>query len=109
MNQKRMRLIQEAQKQGSAFWTRVADDLAKPGRNRRHVNLSRLSRATKDGETVIVPGKVLGDGEVAHTFTVAAFDFSESARVKLSAAKCTAMTIEEFLKKHPKGAGRIIG
>lgn len=109
MNDRRLRLISEARQQDSALWTRVADDLAKAGTRRREVNLSRIARASSEGEIVIVPGKVLGDGELAHKITVAAFSFSETARRKLQDAKCDTLTLEEFLAKHPKKAGRIIG
>jgi len=89
------------------LWKRVASDLEKPSRQRRTVNLWKLDREAKDGETVIVPGKVLGDGELTKTFTVAAFAYSTEAKKKLDKH---ALTIDELLKKQPDGKGiRIIG
>lgn len=78
-------------------------------RRRRAVNLSRISRASKEGEVVVIPGKVLGDGELTHKVTVVAHSYSQAALDKIKAAKCEALTIEEFMKKNPKGSGRIIG
>lgn len=109
MNIQRIRLIQEARKQETPFWERVADDLEKSNRRRTEVNLSRIARASKEGETVVVPGKVLGSGDMSHKATVVAFSFSSSALRKLEQAKCESMTIAQFLEKNPEGSGRIIG
>jgi large subunit ribosomal protein L18e len=109
MNTQRTGLVHEARKQETPFWQRVADDLEKSSRRRIAVNLSRIARASKEGETVVIPGKVLGSGELAHKVRVVAFSFSSSAQKKLKEAKCESMSIEEFLKKDPKGSGRIIG
>jgi len=109
MNNQRIRLVQEAQAKESPFWRRVAEDLSLSARRRRSVNLSRISHSSKEGETVVVPGKVLGDGEVTHKVTVVAHSYSQKALDKLKAAKCEALTIEEFMKKHPNKSGRIIG
>ncbi|MDP4012056.1 MAG: 50S ribosomal protein L18e [Candidatus Nanoarchaeia archaeon] len=87
------------------IWKRIAEDLESPTRKRREVNLDRLGRYTKANETVIVPGKVLGSGEINHKLKVAAFKFSRSASEKLDA-----MTIRQLMKDNPKGKGvRILG
>ncbi len=87
------------------IWKRIAEDLERPTRSRREVNLEKLNRCTKANESVIVPGKVLGDGELGHKLRVAAFRFSESARGKVNA-----VSIRELMKENPKGKGvRIIG
>lgn len=109
MNIQRTSLIEEARKQETPFWQRVADDLEKASRRRVEVNLSRIARASKQGETVVVPGKVLGNGQLAHKVRVVAFSFSQSALRKLEEADCESMSISEFLQKDPQGNGRIIG
>lgn len=87
------------------IWKRIASDLERPTRIRREVNLDRLNRNTKPNETVIVPGKLLGNGELNHKLRVAAFRFSERAK-----AKVQAVTIRELMKDNPNGKGvRIIG
>ncbi|MBU0535769.1 MAG: 50S ribosomal protein L18e [Nanoarchaeota archaeon] len=107
-------LIQLLKKQSSeqkvGIWKRVALDLESPSRNRRVVNVYRINKHTKDNETVVVPGKILGTGEIDHKVNVAAFDFSEGARMKIMQAKGTCMNIAEMLQKNPKGQKiRIIG
>ena len=94
-----------AHKENSDFWKRIAKELEKPTRRQREVNVSRINKHTKDKETIIVPGKVLGDGEIDHEATVAALTFTQSAKDKLNT-----ITIKELLKKEPKGKNiRIIG
>ena len=92
----------------ASIWKRVAEDLEGSTRHRRAVNLYTINQTLREGEIAIVPGKVLGDGEVGKV-TVAAYAFSESARTKiLKTGKI--MTIHELLEKHPKGEKvRIIG
>ena len=84
-------LIRELKRQSSQqkvqIWRRIADDLQKPTRRRRIVNLSRLDRYTKENEVVVVPGKVLGSGELNHKLTIAAYNFSEQALEKIKKSK----------------------
>ena len=100
-------LISELKKasiqQDAPVWKAIALHLERPTRHRAIVNLSSLNRSTKQGETIVVPGKVLGDGELDHTLTIAALGFSGSAEQKLKASKTSLVTIQEVLKKDPKG------
>jgi large subunit ribosomal protein L18e len=92
------------------LWRRIAEDLTKPTRQRRLVNTFKINLTTKEGETIIVPGKVLGSGDINHKVNVAAFDFSSSAIEKIKNAKGNVMTIKELLEKNPKAKDvRIIG
>jgi large subunit ribosomal protein L18e len=100
-------LVQELRKasntQDAGVWAAVAEDLEKPTRKYAAVNLSALARSTKQGEIIVVPGKVLGDGELSHSITIAALGFSQSAESKLRASKTTMMTIKDLVAKDPKG------
>ena len=106
-------LISELRKLSSKekcrIWKRIAEDLEKPTRKRREVNINRLNMHTENGETVIVPGKVLGIGNLDHKINVAAFRFSEEAMEKINKIG-KAIKIEELMKSNPKGKGvKIIG
>jgi large subunit ribosomal protein L18e len=90
-------------KEDVGVWAAVAEDLERPTRRYAAVNLSALARTTRSGETIVVPGKVLGDGELPHALTIAALGFSESAQTKLKAQKATMLTITELVRKDPKG------
>ena len=107
-------LISELKKKSiddsSAIWKRLAVDLESPARNRRAVNLSRINKFTKENETIVVPGKVLGSGVINHKVTVAAFAFSDGALEKLKKQNCDVMSISELMGKKPKSSDiRIIG
>ncbi len=90
------------------LWRVVSKTLLKPRRRRPVVNISKINRYTKDGDIVLVPGKVLGSGYLNHKVTVAALSFSETAKEKIINAKGAALSIEELLKKNPKGTGVIL-
>jgi len=94
----------------AAIWRDVAEMLSASRRRRVVVNLSRLNRHTEAKETVIVPGKVLGVGHLDHSINVAAFSFSEQARAKVSKASGKCLSIQEVVRKNPKGTNvRIMG
>ena len=108
------RLINELKKrsneQDAGIWKRVAVDLEKPTRQRRVVNLSNLSRSTKEDEVIVVPGKVLGAGDLEHKLTISAFQFSDGAKKKLEKAGAKIVPLLELSKEKPNGKGiRIIG
>ena len=107
-------LIQELKKRGSEqsanLWKRVAMDLEKPTRQRRAVNLSRIDRYTKENEIIVVPGKVLGSGDLNHKLTIAAYQFSEGALEKLEKAGANVVSLLELSKESPDGKRiKIIG
>lgn len=97
-------LRESARKEEAGIWNKLADELSRSSRQRREVNLWKLSKYTKEGDTVIVPGKVLGDGELKHKINIAAYKFSENARKKIEESGGKLMTIKELIKKNPKGS-----
>jgi large subunit ribosomal protein L18e len=103
-------LKKQSREQEAGIWLDVAANLAKPSRQRVTVNLSRINRYTEKSETIVVPGKVLGSGNIDHAVTVAAFSLSEKAKEKLTAAKAKYLSISELVEKNPTGSNvRIIG
>jgi len=87
----------------SNVWKAAAKNLNKPTRNRYEVSLSRLDKNTKSKDTIIVPGAVLGPGEIKKPVTVAALKFSKDAKGKIERAGGTCLEIEELMEKNPKG------
>ena len=103
-------LKKKSNEQSANIWGRVADDLEKPTRQRRVVNLSSLSRYTKEDEVVVVPGKVLGAGNLNHKITISAFQFSGGAKEKIEKAGARIVPLAELSKSNPSGKGiRIMG
>jgi len=89
---------------GAAVWRDIALRLEKPKRNWAEANLSKLERYAKEGDTVIVPGKVLAAGSVTKKITVAAYSFSDAAAAGISAAGGKTMTIRELMEANPEGS-----
>ena len=100
----------ETKARTSLFWRRIAADLQKPTRQRRTVNVYKIEQFARDGETIVVPGKVLSVGHLSKKVAVAAFTFSKEAEQKIKAAKGTVLSIQELLQKNPDGKKvRILG
>ncbi len=89
----------------SPIYKAVAYELGKPKRKRVSVNLGKLSVLAKDGDTVLVPGKVLSSGSINKKVTIAAFAFSAVAKDMIAKAGGKAMSITELVEKNPKGTG----
>jgi large subunit ribosomal protein L18e len=96
-------LKKQSQESQTELWRDLAERLTTSNRNRIAVNVSRLNRYTKKGETVVVPGKVLGAGKADHPLTVAAFAFSDVAQSKIQTAKGNCVYIRDLMKKNPTG------
>jgi large subunit ribosomal protein L18e len=97
-------LKKQSREQNADIWHDVAEYLSKSRRSHVVVNLSNINRHTKRSDTVVVPGKVLGTGSLNHSVTIAAFAVSDSAAVKLKAARAKYLSIPELLEKNPTGA-----
>jgi large subunit ribosomal protein L18e len=106
-----IRLLKKKSRENeAAIWRDAAKRLSKPRRIRVSVNVSRINRYTKEGEQVLIPGKVLGSGLINHPAKVAALDFSDQARFKILRAKGKCLSIPELIELNPKGANvKIIG
>lgn len=85
-------------------WLDVAAKLSTPTRNRIEINLEKLNDF-KEGEKIVVPGKILSVGEVSKKLNVIALKFSARAKEKLLNSKCEVSSILEEIKKNPEGKG----
>lgn len=67
------------------------------------VNVRKINRYAASDETVVVPGKVLGDGALSKKVTVYAWHFSGQAKDKIHAAGGKALPIGQLLSNQTKG------
>jgi large subunit ribosomal protein L18e len=103
-------LKKKARENKAAIWRDAAERLSKPRSIRISVNVSRINRYTKEGEQVLVPGKVLGSGLINHPVKVAALYFSDQARFKILKAKGKCLPVPELIEMNPRGTNvKIIG
>ena len=97
--------IDELKKTKSPAWKRITELLMRPSRKRVVVNVSKINRFANDGDVVVVPGKVLGSGELNKKVTVAALSFSFTALDKITQAGGRAVHIYELVKENKEGKG----
>ena len=95
--------IELLQQQDAAVYREAAENLGKVNRDRPEVNISDIDRVAEDGETVIVPGKVLGSGYLDKEVTVAAFKASKSAKQKIK-DEGEFMFIQDLVEEKPEGS-----
>ncbi len=91
-------------KENAKIWKEIAYYLELPRRKRVKVNIGKIEKLAKEGETIIIPGKLLGGGLLNKKVTVVYYNASKSAIKKLEKAGAKGMTIEEFIKENPKGS-----
>jgi len=104
-----VKALRTAGKKGKTpIWIRAAELLERSRSARLEVNVSNLRRAVPDGALVVVPGKVLGEGDPPENITVGAYAFSREARRKIERAGGKTMSILEFHDKHKDGKGVLL-
>jgi len=86
-------------------WLKVAAILSGSRRKMPSLNLTDIEKGSKEGDTVVVPGKVLSQGEINKKIKVVALGFSERAREKLMKSKSDPTTMLEEIKKNPDAKG----
>lgn len=91
------------------FWKAVARGLQRPSRKAFKINLNKIENSGFK-ETILVPGTVLGSGNLTKARKIVALRFSAAARQKIEAAGGAAVLLEDFVKENPKGSKtRIMG
>lgn len=94
--------IELLEQQRASVWSEVAENLGKVNRRRPEVNISDIERNTEEGDTVVVPGKVLGSGRLSKDVTVAAFKASGSAKQHIN-DNGEFKFIEDLVEENPEG------
>ena len=92
------------------IWRDIALRLEGPGGNWAEVNVGKLDRYAQEDDVIVVPGKLLGAGEIRKKVTVAAFRTTGQAKDKVVGAGGRNMSLEELIDENPKGSKvRIMG
>jgi large subunit ribosomal protein L18e len=81
-------------------WLKVAHLISMPKRKQMAMNLGEINKQAKDGETIVICGKVLSVGELNKKVKVVALGFSKEAKEKLKKNKIEIAIIEEEIKKN---------
>ncbi|NPA23446.1 MAG: 50S ribosomal protein L18e [Crenarchaeota archaeon] len=100
-----IRFLRKASRENKVrIWRYVAELLEKPTRKRVEVNVGKLERLCNDGDVIVVPGKLLGDGVLTKKVTVAAYAFSKVAYEKVLRAGGKPISIPDLVRENPKGS-----
>jgi large subunit ribosomal protein L18e len=103
-------LYQKSSSENVGIWKDIAHRLEKPLKHWPEVNVSKIEKYLSKGEIALIPGKVLGQGELTKKAVVVAQSFSKQAREKILAKGGECLSIEELMNKNPKGKRiRILG
>ena len=86
-------------------WLKIAEILSGPRKNRTNLNLEELNKKIKDEKIVVVPGKILSQGELDKKIKIVALGFSEKAEEKLKKSGTETLIILEEIKKNPEAKG----
>ncbi len=89
-------LERKGRKEKSGFWLRVVELLKKPRRRRVEVNLYKIGKF--DSDFIVVPGKVLGVGNVGKK-TIGALSFSATAKKRIEESGGKALSLMDFAEK----------
>ena len=108
-NSELISLIQELKRESTKHkvqvWRDLAKRLEKPNKNWAQVNISHVSRYANKNDTIIIPGKLLGAGYIKIPVTIAAFHSSQNAKEKITGAGGKVISIQDLVKKNPRGTG----
>lgn len=92
-------------KNDAPIWSRLSELALKPSAARRDINLKRIGQLTKEGDTVVFPGKVLGTGSLPHAISLCPFSISAPAARKLREGGGTVLSHSELIERNPTGRG----
>ena len=98
------KLNKKSKTEYAAIWKDVANRLGRSNRRTAEVNLSDIARYANADETVLVPGKVLSNGDLTEKVNVAAFKFSQKAQEKIESAGGECISIDDIMESNPKGS-----
>ena len=102
-------LEKASRKKKQKIWLDIAKNISKPRRIRTSVNLWKLEKlAQKNSDKILlVPGKVLGYGDIETKAEIAALEFSEKAKIAIQ-KKGKIYSLTEIMEKDVKPSKIII-
>lgn len=96
-------LKRQSRNPGGRIWRALYDHLQTTRRNRVVVNIGDLQQKFTKGRIMVVPGKVLSDGVIEDKLQVAAYTFSDKARMKIQAKGGKCLSLVELMEQNPTG------
>ena len=102
-------LLKEASRKNDApIWKSIAKKLEGPNRNWPIVNISKIEYNISKNGKVVIPGKIMGSGNLSKKVTVSAYSFTRTAIQKIEKAGGKCMIFNDFIKKNPTGKDVVV-
>ena len=96
-------LKKAARDNDAPIWKSIAKRLEGPSRNWPTVNISKLEYNSQKNSKIVVPGKLMGSGNLTKKVTVSAYSFTKSATEKIEKAGGKCVHYSDLIKSNPKG------
>ncbi len=86
-------------------WLETAKILASSTRRLSMINLSEIEKNSTAGDTMIIHGKILSQGQLTKKIRLSAMAISQQAKEKLKITKSEFIRLIEEIKKNPRAEG----
>jgi large subunit ribosomal protein L18e len=86
-------------------WGEIVGLISTPRKRHISINLSEIDKKAKQGDIIVIPGKVLSQGEISKKIKIVALNFSEKAREKLLKSDSEAISMLKEIKSNPEAKG----
>lgn len=86
-------------------WMKIAQLVSGSRKKYSAVNLDRINAESENGDILIIPGKVLGNGDLNKKIKICALYFSDSATEKIKKSKSEMVQIIDEIKNNPSAKG----
>jgi large subunit ribosomal protein L18e len=89
----------------NSAWKEIASVISGPRDKRKNINLLDLEKLSDKEKIIVVPGKVLSEGDFNKKLKVVALGFSDKAKEKLLKSGCEISSILSEIKLNPEAKG----
>ncbi len=87
------------EQKNAGLWQYAYKIASRPRRQRVIVNLGKIEKIAKAGENIIIPGKVLGVGNLSKSLNITAMEYSDDAAEKVVKAGGRMLGLKEMMKQ----------
>jgi large subunit ribosomal protein L18e len=95
-------LLEISRENNSSLWRDVAKRLSETRQNYADLNVGKISKLSKDGDIIVVPGKILGSGYMEKKVKLAALEVSDKAMKKIKDSGSEFIQLIELAKQMPQ-------
>ncbi|MCL4322879.1 MAG: 50S ribosomal protein L18e [Candidatus Thermoplasmatota archaeon] len=95
-------ILELSRENQSPLWRDIAKRLSETRQNYADLNVGKISKLCKDGDIVVVPGKVLGSFFAVGKVKISALDISEKAMRKVKESGSEFIPLQDLAKENPE-------